>query len=119
MVGEVFPSNHLENCYTLARAGPQGGQPEPFDLRDSTRPCDSYFTPIEESVGQGPDPRRGTDAVAVVRSIGQSPGTRPLPIPLGYKGSDLNFNKDKKICHDEFKLYNQSKFDNPKTILFE
>jgi len=101
VVSEVYPSSHLQNFGTLARAGPQGGQPEQFDLRDRTRPCDSYFTLMEEPSGTSPDLRLGIDAVAVAESIGQSPGTRPMPIPLGYYGSDLNFNKTRRRRNNE------------------
>ena len=96
MVSEVYPSSHLQNFDTLARAGPQGGQPEQFDLRDRTRPCDSYFTLMEEPSGTSPDLRLGIDAVAVAESIGQSPGTRPMLIPSGYIGSDMHFNNKYK-----------------------
>ena len=96
MASEVYLSNHSKNCNNLARAATQRGQSRPFELRDLTRPCDSYFTPIEELVGKGPDPRRGIDAVAVAESIGQSPGTRPMLIPSGYIGSDMHFNNKYK-----------------------
>ena len=101
MVSEVYPSSHSQNFDTLARAGPQGGQPEQFDLRDTTRPCDSHFTLMEEPSGTRPDLRLGIDAVAVAESIGQSPGTRPMLIPLGYYGSDLNFNKTRRRRNNE------------------
>ncbi len=101
MASEVYLSNHSKNCNNLARAATQRGQSRPFEHRDLTQPCDSYFTLMEEPSGTSPDLRLGIDAVAVAESIGQSPGTRPMPIPLGYYGSDLNFNKTRRRRNNE------------------
>ena len=101
MASEVYLSNHSKNCNNLARAATQRGQSRPFEHRDLTQPCDSHFTLVEEPSGTSPDLRLGIDAVAVAESIGQSPGTRPMPIPLGYYGSDLNFNKTRRRRNNE------------------
>ena len=96
MASEVYLSNHSKNCNNLARAATQRGQSRPFEHRDLTQPCDSYFTLMEEPSGTSPDLRLGIDAVAVAESIGQSPGTRPMLIPSGYIGSDMHFNNKYK-----------------------
>ena len=101
MASEVYLSNHSKNCNNLARAATQRGQSRPFEHRDLTQPCDSHFILVEEPSGTSPDLRLGIDAVAVAESIGQSPGTRPMLIPSGYNGSDLNFNKTRRRRNNE------------------